>query len=102
MLLIILLSVAVTLFFAGNAVRVVKFLQMPTPLRWELYPIPKGSAKRQRYGGSYFEESAWWTKPAKTSHRVEVAFVLKEVILLRGIWENFRGLWLWSWLLHWG
>ena len=102
MLLIILLSVAITLFFAGNAVRVVKFLHMPTPLRWELYPIPKGPAKRQRYGGSYFEESDWWTKPAKTSHRGEVAFVLKEVFLFRGIWENFRGLWLGSWLLHWG
>ena len=37
-----------------------------------------------------------------TSHKSEVAFVLKEVFLLRGVWENFRALWLWSWLLHWG
>ena len=27
---------------------------------------------------------------------------MKEVLLLRGVWENFRALWLWSWLLHWG
>src|ERR1039457_1178999 len=75
---------------------------MPAHLRWELYPIPKGPKARQRYGGSYFEESDWWTKPLKTSHRSEVAFVLKEVFLLRGVWESFRGLWVWSWLLHWG
>lgn len=102
MLLIILISVAVTVFFAGNAVRVVKFLRMPAPLRWELYPIPKGPEARQRYGGSYFEDSDWWTKAPKTGHRSELSFVVKEVFLLRGVWENFRALWLWSWLLHWG
>jgi nitrate reductase gamma subunit len=75
---------------------------MPAHLRWELYPIPKGPQERQRYGGSYFEESNWWTKPVDTSHRSEVAFVLKEVLFLRTVWENFRALWLWSWLLHWG
>jgi nitrate reductase gamma subunit len=37
-----------------------------------------------------------------TSHKSEVAFVLKEVLLLRGVWENFRALWPWAWLLHWG
>ena len=44
------------MFFAGNAIRVVKTLRMPV-LRWELYPIPKGPRDRQLYGGSYFEES---------------------------------------------
>jgi nitrate reductase gamma subunit len=102
MLLIILISVAVIIFFAGNAVHIAKFLRMPTPLRWELYPIPKGPRERQRYGGSYFEQSNWWTKPPETGHRAEVAFMAKEVLLLRSVWENFRGLWLWSWLLHWG
>ena len=56
---------------------------MPAHLRWELYPIPKGPRERQRYGGSYFEESDWWTKPPNTSHKSEAAFVLKEVLLLR-------------------
>jgi nitrate reductase gamma subunit len=102
MLLIILISVAVVVFVAGNAVRIVKFLRMPTPLRWELYPIPKGPRERQRYGGSYFEQSDWWTNPPETGHKGELAFMAKEVLLLRSVWENFRGLWLWSWLLHWG
>jgi nitrate reductase gamma subunit len=97
-----LISVALLIFLAGNAARVIKTLRMPAHLRWELYPIPKGPKARQRYGGSYFEESDWWTKPLDTSHTSEVAFVLKEVFLLRGVWESFRGLWVWSWLLHWG
>ena len=102
MLLIILISVAVIVFFAGNAVRIVHFLRMPTPLRWELYPIPKGPRTRQRYGGSYFEQSDWWTKSPDTGRTGELAFMAKEILLLRSVWENFRGLWLWSWLLHWG
>jgi nitrate reductase gamma subunit len=102
MLTVMLISVALVIFFAGNAARVVKTLRMPAHLRWELYPIPKGPRERQRYGGSYFEESDWWTKPRASSHKSEAVFVLKEVFLLRGVWQNFRGLWLWSWLLHWG
>jgi nitrate reductase gamma subunit len=102
MLTLLLISVALVIFIAGNATRVVKTLRMPAHLRWELYPIPKGPQERQRYGGSYFEESDWWTKPVDTSHRSEATFVLKEVLFLRSVWENFRALWLWSWLLHWG
>src|ERR1019366_3373387 len=102
MLTVMLISVALVIFLAGNAARVIKTLRMPAHLRWELYPIPKGPRERQRYGGSYFEESDGGPKPLKTSHRSEVAFVLKEVFLLRGVWESFRGLWVWSWLLHCG
>ena len=32
----------------------------------------------------------------------EVAFVRKRFSCSERIWENFRELWLWSWLLHWG
>jgi nitrate reductase gamma subunit len=102
MLTVTLILVALVIFFAGNAARLIKTLRMPAHLRWELYPIPKGPEARQRHGGSYFEESGWWTKPVDTSHKSEVAFVLKEVLLLRGVWENFRALWPWAWLLHWG
>ncbi len=26
----------------------------------------------------------------------------REMLLLKSVWDGFRGLWLWSWLLHWG
>ena len=74
MLLIIFLSIAVLIFVVGNAARIVKFLRMPIPLRWELYPIPKGARQRQRDGGSRFEDSDWRTKPQSTSHQGELAF----------------------------
>ena len=102
MLLTILLSIAALVFVAGNAARIVKFLRMPAPLRWELYPIPKGPRERQLYGGSYFEESDWWAKPQSASHQGELAFMAREVLFLKSVREGFRGLWLWSWLLHWG
>ena len=96
------LLAAIFVFFLGNLYRVVKVMLMPTHLRWDLYPIPKGPSERQRYGGSYFEETEWWTKPIETGGGGEVTFMLKEVFFLRGVFENFRALWVWSLLLHWG
>jgi nitrate reductase gamma subunit len=98
----LLLIAALAIFVAGNLYRIVRVLRMPAHLRWDLYPIPKGDRKRQLYGGSYFEESEWWTKPAETGKRGELQFMLNEVLLLRGVWEGFRALWPWSFLLHWG
>src|SRR5208337_2054424 len=77
-------------------------VRMPAHLRWELYPIPKGPRQRQGYGGSYFEEGEWWTKSMDTGRRGELIFMLKEIFSLRGVYENFRDLWIWSLLLHWG
>jgi len=96
------LLAAIVVFLFGNLYRVVKVMLMPAHLRWDLYPIPKGSRERQRYGGSYFEETDWWTKPVETGRGGEVTFMLKEVFFLRGVFENFRTLWVWSLLLHWG
>jgi len=54
------LIAAISVFLLGNLYRVVKAMRMPVHLRWDLYPIPKGPRDRQRYGGSYFEETEWW------------------------------------------
>ncbi len=102
MLLITLLSIALFIFFTGNIVRIIRFLRTPLPLRWELYPIPKGPTDRQSYGGSYFENTNGWTHPDIVSHRGELVYVAKEVLLLKSVRENFPSLWVWSWLLHWG
>ena len=101
-LLTLALIAAISVFLLGNLCRVVKVMFMPAHLRWELYPIPKGSRDRQSYGGSYFEETEWWTKPIGTGLGGEVTFMLKEVFFLREAFENHRALWLWSLLLHWG
>ena len=97
-----LLIAAFVIFIAGNLYRVLRMLRMPAHLRWDLYPIPKGPRERQLYGGSYFEETDWWTKSEERSRFGELHFMLQEVLILRGVWENFRALWPWSLLLHWG
>lgn len=102
MLILLALAVALIIFVVGNAARVIRYLRLPLPLRWELYPIPKGSRERQSYGGSYFEDSEWWTKPESRGRLGELKFIAKEVLFLSTVRENFRALWIWSLLLHWG
>jgi nitrate reductase gamma subunit len=102
MALVILVYAAVAVFVAGNVYRVVRILRLPAHLRWELYPIPRGPRVRRQYGGSYFQESDWWTKPVTTSRASELALILSEVVCLKTLWERQRSLWLWSWLFHLG
>jgi len=96
------LALAAVVFLAGNTLRVVQFIRLPLPLRWELYPIPKGPRERQQYGGSYFEESEWWNHEQRKGYVSELRFVLREVLMLKSVRDSFRALWLWSWLFHWG
>jgi len=100
MALLIILYGALAMFVAGNLVRILRIATMPAHLRWELYPVPHEPSVKARYGGSYFEETDWWTRPMETSRSGEVRAVLQEVFLLKGVWKHNRQLWLWSWLLH--
>ena len=102
MTLTLLLLAAVAIFLIGNIARVIRTLRMPKAVRWELYPVPKGPRERQLYGGSYFEDSEWWTKPQKTSRLGELRFLLKEIFTLHLVRKNFPALWPWSMALHWG
>lgn len=102
MTLSVMLLAAALIFLIGNITRVVRILRAPAHIRWDLYPIPKGPREKQRYGGSYFEETEWWTKPQSHGRIGEFLFVVKEVLFLRGVRENFRALWPWSLALHWG
>ncbi len=72
-----LLYAALAVFLVGNVIRIVRIAMMPLHVRWELYPVPPGVIGQ-----------------AKT--------MLSEILLLQGIWENNRMMWLWSWLMHWG
>lgn len=96
----IFIYVAVAVFVVGNVYRIVRIARMPAHLRWELYPMPKGPRAQQRYGGSYFEQTEWWTRPRECSWPGELAYVAREVFCFRTLWQGNRRLWLWSWLLH--
>ncbi len=93
---------AVLIFIVGNIYRVSRIARMPAHLRWELYPVPRGSRTQRRHGGSYFEESEWWTKHPEASHTSELAYIVREVLLLKGVWDEHGALWMWSWLMHLG
>ncbi len=91
----------VLLFFLGSLTKIVRFARMPMHLRWELYPVPHEKGKAG-YGGSFFEEADWWTKKIPESKATELKAMAEEILLLKGVFEANRSLWLWSWLLHGG
>jgi nitrate reductase gamma subunit len=74
---------------------------MPVHLRWDLYPIPHEKG-RGHYGGSYFEEVDWWTKPAEVSVRSELREVAKEILFIQSMYHNNRSLWACSFPFHFG
>lgn len=102
MALLIFFYTALTVFVAGNLYRIVRVARTPAHLRWELYPIPHGSREKQAYGGSYFEDSNWWTSPPKHGRIGELLYMAKEILLLKSVRESNPALWLCSWLFHLG
>ncbi len=98
----ILIYFALAMFVIVNLVRLIRIAAMPVHLRWELYPVPHEPADKVKYGGSYLEETDWWTKSIHTNRFGELKIMVPEILFLKGIWEHNRKLWLWSWLLHLG
>jgi nitrate reductase gamma subunit len=78
-----------------------KIAGLPPHLRWELAPIPHEKGKSQ-YGGSYLEEYEWWTKAREKSLVDEVLYMLKEILFLKGVFENNKKLWYFSFPFHLG
>jgi nitrate reductase gamma subunit len=92
----------VGIFILASAVRVYRQLTLPLHLRWELYPVKHEAGKRAEYGGSYMEESNWWEKKRQSSLYNEAKFMVPEILLLRGVWEENRKLWKLSFPFHFG
>jgi nitrate reductase gamma subunit len=93
--------VAVAAFVVGCAYKALRFATMPLHVRWELYPVAHEKG-RASYGGSYFEELDWWTKPREISRFGEVKTIAEEVLTLKQVREHNPGLWLPSLLFHYG
>jgi nitrate reductase gamma subunit len=88
-------------FLASVVHRFVKISRLPMHLRWELYPVAHEKGKAD-YGGSYLEESDWWTKPRESSMLGELKVMIPEILLLAGVWEHNRSQWLRSFPFHFG
>ncbi len=90
---------AIFIFLVEAAYRILSIIRLPVHLRWELAPIPHEKGKN-RYGGSYLEEYEWWRKPRRRSRTAPIIYMLREIVILRGVWKNNRSLWPFSLLLH--
>lgn len=90
-------------FIGLTAARMIKYIKSsPQHIRWELYPIPHERPERAAYGGSYMEETDWWTKARHVDHREEIRAILQEVLFLENTYKNNQSLWLRSFPFHWG
>ena len=92
---------ALVVFIVGTVFKAIKIIRMPIHLRWDLYPIPHEKGKHH-YGGSYFEEVNWWTKPADVSITSEFKEMAKEILFIQSMYRNNRSLWLYSFPFHFG
>lgn len=87
-------------FVSACAWRALKYARAPVHVRWDLYPV--AHEPRRDHGGSYLEEKDWWTRPRSKSLWGEVAYMMEEILLLKGVWVNHRRLWWGSLPFHWG
>lgn len=101
MLLTIYIFVSVLCFIIFSVYKAWKFASMPIHSRLELYPVPK-EAGRAEYGGSYYEEPEWWSKPRKISRSGELKDMLMEMGFIKKLFQNQRKLWWASYSFHLG
>lgn len=91
---------ALATFAIGCLRRARQYAKLPVHLRWELYPVPHEPSPRAAYGGSYFEESEWWTKPRRLNRAGELAVMAREIFLLETVRKAKPSLWWRSQLFH--
>ncbi len=99
-ILYLIIHAAVAVAIVTCICRAISYATLPIHLRWELYPVPHEAPERVRHGGSYFEETDWWTKPW-SRHRIgELRAMIPEMVFMKGLWEANRPLWKRSFPFH--
>ncbi len=92
---------AIVIFVIAVVVRFFMWSRMPMHVRWELYPVAH-EASRAHYGGSYLEESDWWTKKREVSLWGELKVMVPEILFLVALKEHNPKLWTRSFPFHFG
>ena len=85
---------ALALLAAGTAYRIAVLYRMPCHLRWDLYPIPRLGPAGSKY------QQADRDAPRRHYPLAELMFMAEEILLLRKVFAQRRGLWIGSWLMH--
>lgn len=90
-------------FVCLAVLKIADFLKAsPLHVRWELYPVPHEGPVRGEYGGSFMEETDWWTKQRHVDHWMDIKAMLLEIFFLHSTYENKPKLWLRSYPFHMG
>jgi nitrate reductase gamma subunit len=97
----ILCYAALAVFVLAVVIRFRRIARLPLHLRWELYPVAHEKG-RAHYGGSYFEEMDWWTKPRQSSVLGELKVMVPEILLLAGVRHHNKSQWWRSFPFHFG
>ena len=66
---------------------------MPKSVRWELYPVATESSEKFKYGGSYFEEPEFWTKPRTKNYMRAIWEMAKKYLTMWGYFRRVRSYW---------
>ena len=88
-------------FLTAIAWRAIKIVRLPLHVRWELYPVAHEKG-RASYGGSYLEESDWWTKPRAVVAAGGTEGDDPRDSSAAGVWEHNRKHWFRSFPFHFG
>ncbi len=94
--------IALIAFLLLSAKKFVDYSRWSKHSRFDLYPIPKEGAEKNKYGGSYYEENEWWEKGRYTSVATEVTDLAPEMFFIRKLFLHQRALWYASFLFHFG
>ena len=92
---------SIIIFIALVVSKIFKYSSAPVHVRWELYPVAH-EPKKNKYGGSYYEDTGWWKNSVHKSHFAELWAMLEEIIFLKGVYIHNRKLWYFSFPFHLG
>jgi hypothetical protein len=79
-------------------VKIVKYLRLPTHLRWELYPVIHENA--YHYGGSRFENREWWLSPRPRRLFRALKYLLKDYLYFETYLKKDMTYWFFLYLSH--
>ncbi len=83
--------IAYVFIVAVYTFKVVAWLRLPLHIRWDLYPVIH--EEHYRYGGSYYEQQEWWTKPRQKNRWRSLLYSLKDNFYLGEYFEHNRIYW---------
>jgi len=89
-------------FFVACIARFMMWSKMPMHIRWELYPVAHEGGGKAAYGGSYLEDTEWWTKKREISLFGEIKVMVPEILFLVALREHNKKLWTRSFPFHFG